>query len=73
MKHERKYETLAEESKITGLSINRLKAINILETIAEEFGNPWLFDNEYAEEGKEPDGTWYDYEDLVTELLDNIK
>lgn len=45
----------------------RQKAIKILEAIAKKFGNGNMFD---ARGGNiEPDGTWYEYEDMVTEIL----
>lgn len=47
----------------------RKKAIEILEAIAYRFDNPELFDNDMGIKGGEADGTWYEYEDLVTEIL----
>ena len=53
----------------------RKLAIRILEAVAEAYGNPNLFDGSEVinEDGTttkcEPDGSWYEYEDLVTELI----
>ena len=55
---------------MTNLSITRELAIEILEAITDKLDNPNLFNNK---DGKDkPDGTWYEYEDLVTEKLDGL-
>jgi len=41
----------------------RLKAIEILEAIAEELGQPTIFDC------KKGDTKWYDFEDMIVEIL----
>ena len=51
------------------LSDTRRKAIKILEAMAEKLGNESIFDNRNMDDKAEPDGTWYEYEDLVTNLL----
>jgi hypothetical protein len=62
----------------TNLSITREIATEILEEIANVYGNPDLFDgsNVINEDGTttkcEPDGSWYEFEDLVTEKLDKL-
>jgi hypothetical protein len=57
---------------MTNLSITRELATEILEAIAEKLGNESIFDNKYANDKAEPDGSWYEYEDLVTEKLDGL-
>ena len=51
----------------------RKKAIKILEAIAEKLGNPDIFDFKDWRDTEaifgQPDGTWYEYEDLVTNLI----
>jgi hypothetical protein len=47
----------------------RQKAIQILETIAEKLGNENIFDSASQNGKDEPDGTWYDYEDMVTDII----
>jgi len=47
----------------------RQKAIAILEAISEQYGNEDMFDNESHQHDIEPDGTWYNYEDLVTGII----
>lgn len=55
-------------------SIRQL-AIRILGEVADAYGDPDLFDgsNVINEDGTttkcEPDGSWYEYEDLVTGLI----
>ena len=58
----------------------RKKAIEILEAIAEKLDAPYIFDvfdwkNHIGSEDIEPkppdlDGAWFEYEDLVTEIID---
>lgn len=43
----------------------RKKAIQILESIAEKLGKPNIFDC------KNGDTKWYDFEDIVVEILEN--
>lgn len=51
-------------------------AIKILESIAEVYGNPDMFDGSEVinEDGTitkcEPDGTWYEYEDMIVDIID---
>jgi len=51
--------TFLEQSKISGLKPERLKAIEILEFIAEEKKNDKMFDGEQ----------WYKFEDYITKLI----
>lgn len=55
----------------------RKLAIRIMEAIADKLDNPSFFDNsehrllEYlSNEPIEPDGTWFAFEDLITNLLE---
>ena len=43
---------------------NRRKAVEILEKIAEKLGNENIFDC------RNGDTKWYDYEDMVVDILD---
>ena len=52
---------------------SRQKAIKILEAIAEKLGNSWIFDNASQNRKDEPDGTWYEYEDMVTNIIEGEK
>ena len=52
---------------------SRQKAIKVLEAIAEKLGNSWIFDNASQNRKDEPDGTWYDYEDMVTNIIEGEK
>jgi nitrogen regulatory protein PII len=52
------------------VTLNRKKAIEILESIAEYLGNNKIAD-ENIFDCKNGNTTWYDLEDKVTELLDN--
>lgn len=45
----------------------RKVAIEILEKIADKYGNSSMFDS--LKHGGEPDGTWYEYEDLVVDII----
>lgn len=46
------------------ISKNRLKAIKIMEEIADYLGKPKMFDC------RRGDTRWYDVEDLITGILD---
>lgn len=54
----------------TNLSITRELATEILEEISNKLGTPNMFNSRYGQD--KPDGTWYEYEDLVTEKLDGL-
>jgi hypothetical protein len=50
----------------------RQKAIKILEAIAEKLSDPNVFDydNRIRTNNDNPDGTWYEYEDMVTNIIE---
>jgi hypothetical protein len=52
---------------------SRQKAIKILEAIAKKLGNEDIFDNASQNRKDDPDGTWYEYEDLVTNIIEGGK
>lgn len=49
---------------MNNLSTGRNKAIEILESVAEKLGNEGIFDC------KNGDTKWYDFEDMVTEIIE---
>jgi hypothetical protein len=49
---------------------SRQKAIKILERISEMLGNEDIFDNAKGKKNIKPDGTWYEYEDTVTDIIE---
>lgn len=53
-----------DDAKASGLSVARLKAIKILEEIAEMKGMPTMFDNKKGFEGR-----WNEFEDKLTEII----
>jgi len=53
-----------KEETLKGISTARRKAVDILESIADYMGNEKMFD---CTKG---DTTWYDLEDIVTEIIE---